>query len=250
MDKQSNKKDLTKNIIFCLLMCLVGIVASLSVKGVLNEKALKNQEDSTKVAEYQDKIDELSKKIAILESELADNKAAYSKQVTSLANVDSSFYNLLSQYHNNIDNAKAMAGLTEVTGEGIVVEIRDSAESEDVYSGKLMVHDSTLMELVNDLKTAGAEAVSINGERVVATTEFICVGPAVKVNGTKLFSPFVVKAVGKPKALTEAVKNGSVYANQAVSLSVKIETESKITIDGYNKPYRNSIQLMKDYTGE
>ena len=250
MDSQSKKKNILKNIIFCLLMCLVGLAVSLSVKEVYRQKNEKSNEEQIKLVEYRGKIDELNEKIAFLESAIEKNKEAYFAQVTSLANVDSSFYNLLSQYHNNIDSAKEIAGLTEMQGEGITVEIKDSAESEDVYSGKLVVHDSTIMELVNDLRTAGAKAISINGERIIATTEFICVGPAVKVNGTKLFSPFVVKAIGNSESLTEAVKNGSVYANQAVSLSVKIQTESKLTIEGYNKPYKNSIELMRDYKGE
>ena len=214
----SKKAHILKNVIFCFLMVLVGIAISLSVKTVYLNTVQKKIDDGKKLEEYKEKIDELSSRIEVLKKSNEENSRIYTAQVTSLANVDSTFYNLLTQYHGNIEAAKEFAGLTPVEGEGITVTVSDSGETEDVYSGNIIVHDSTLMQLVNDLKTAGAKAISVNGERIVATTEFICVGPAVKVNGTKLFSPFVVKAVGNPAELTAGVKNGSLYANQKVTV--------------------------------
>ena len=119
--------------------------------------------------------------------------------------------------------------------------------SSDVYNSTFVVHDTTLMQLVNDLKLAGAEAISVNDERIVAMTEFFCVGPAVKVNGTKLFAPFTIKAIGVPSKLEAAVRESSVFTNPNIRLNLEITQEKELYVEAYNKAYRNNIVLLQDY---
>ena len=96
-----------------------------------------------------------------------------------------------------IDALKKLAGLTKVSGEGVEVIISDA---EDVPSNKdpnnYIVHDYDLQILVNALWQAGAEAISLNGQRFVSTTAIRCAGSTVMVNSEPLGSPYVIEAIG------------------------------------------------------
>jgi len=82
-----------------------------------------------------------------------------------------------------------LLGLTEVKGKGIEVKLMDNDE-EDIEA-----YD--LLELVNELRLAGAEAISINGERIVAMSEIVDINYSfIVVNGNRISSPYVVKAIG------------------------------------------------------
>ena len=96
---------------------------------------------------------------------------------------------------------------TDVTGEGIIITLKDgTTNSSDILSSSLMatdviVHNSDLLQVVNDLKNAGAEAISINGERIVQTSSITCEGIIIKINNKKLGSPYVIKAIGSAATL-------------------------------------------------
>lgn len=109
-----------------------------------------------------------------------------------------------------LQKVNMIAGLTAVTGPGVVVTLRDSkkqpvkipgisdSEWQDSVSDYL-VHDANIRDVVNELKNAGAEAISINDQRVVNSTAIRCVGNNVHVNAVPTAgSPVIIKAVGDP----------------------------------------------------
>jgi uncharacterized protein YlxW (UPF0749 family) len=244
-DKKSN---IVKNIILAFLMIMVGITVSVQFRVVQAQKKETKLEESRKLADYEAQIQKLTQDLAVLREEYQSNRDAYAKELNFLAENDSTFYSTLKTYHDSINSLKADAGLTDVKGEGVTVTVSDSINaSSDVYNSTFVVHDTTLMQLVNDLKLAGAEAISVNDERIVAMTEFFCVGPAVKVNGTKLFAPFTIKAIGVPSKLEAAVRESSVFTNPNIRLNLEITQEKELYVEAYNKAYRNNIVLLQDY---
>lgn len=82
-----------------------------------------------------------------------------------------------------------LLGLTDVTGPGIIVTLsNNSTKNIDAYD---------LLELVNELRLAGAEAISINDERIVAMSDIVDINYSfIVVNGNRISSPYVVKAIG------------------------------------------------------
>lgn len=82
-----------------------------------------------------------------------------------------------------------LLGLTDVTGPGIIVTLSNNdTKNIDAYD---------LLELVNELRLAGAEAISINGERIVAMSDIVDINYSfIVVNGNRISSPYVVKAIG------------------------------------------------------
>jgi uncharacterized protein YlxW (UPF0749 family) len=97
-------------------------------------------------------------------------------------------------------------GLLDVKGPGIIITLSDNP-----YAGEYddpafhIVHDLDLRELVWMLKNEGAEAISVNGQRVIHKTEFSCDGPTIIINGEGLTPPYIIKAIGDPNTISYAL---------------------------------------------
>ncbi len=100
-----------------------------------------------------------------------------------------------------LDELNKMLGLTEVRGNGLILTVMDNESITGPGISKAIVHDEDLRELVNEFKNTGAEAISINGQRITNTTAITCSGAIITVNGVKLNSPFEIKAIGNVAAL-------------------------------------------------
>jgi len=127
-----------------------------------------------------------------------------------------------------LDKAKLLAGLTDVEGPGVIVVMRDGVDQ--------IIHDKDLLMVLNELKDAGAEALSLNGQRIVATSEVRCAGSIVSVNNVRCGTPFTIYAIGDAQTLFNALflNGGVVDSLEQWGLSVTVETCDKISIASYN----------------
>ncbi len=110
-----------------------------------------------------------------------------------------------STLNQELKDAQCFGGLTEVAGPGIQVTLNDNSQSTVNAANPAtlvnLVHDTDLEEVVNEMKVAGAEAVAINGQRLVGNSTIRCVGPVIQVNGVPTAPPFIIQAIGDPNAL-------------------------------------------------
>lgn len=104
-----------------------------------------------------------------------------------------------------VDELRAFAGLTTVTGEGVIVTMNDSSSNMGGDRNAYLVHAEDLLAVVNELNGAGATAVSINGQRMVHQSAITCAGSIVMVNGVRVAAPFEIKAVGDPDVMDSAL---------------------------------------------
>ena len=108
------------------------------------------------------------------------------------------------------------------------------------------MHDIYLNEIVNTLRAAGAQAIAVNGERIVSMSETLCLGPSIRVNGTKLFAPYHIEAIGNPQELLAAFKSSTIYAIMIKdNLIVDPGVKDNIIIKKYSKSYLSSVDLLK-----
>lgn len=136
-----------------------------------------------------------------------------------------------------IDNLRYRAGLTAVEGPGIVIMLNDSkqplrtGENQNVY----LVHDEDVLRIINELKAAGAEAISLNDQRIVAMTEIRCAGPTITVNGKMLAPPFQIKAIGDSHLLLSALQMRGGVADTLKYWGIELQMERKdlLQIPGY-----------------
>lgn len=149
-------------------------------------------------------VGELEKQRTKLEEELAEKK----KALEQFENAAGSSEDVIKAMRSQLEIARMEAGYTDVKGPGVVVEMADSPKrptpKDDPFY--FIVHDVDLATLVNELWASGAEAISINEQRVVATTSIRCVGPTVLVNSVRMAPPYKVTAIGPSKDMEGALR--------------------------------------------
>lgn len=143
----------------------------------------------------------------------------------------------------------ALLGITELTGEGVVITVKDSetANVDDENLNNELVHNTDIIELVNELKNAGAEAIAVNGQRIMSTTYINCVGSVITINGEKINSPFIISAIGNSASLSGIARPGSyITFMKEDGISVKIEKLSSITIPKYKNVINSKNMKIKE----
>lgn len=127
-----------------------------------------------------------------------------------------------------------LLGLTEVKGEGVLITLDDNREvdSEEVLNiNKYLVHAEDLLCIVNELFNAGADAISINDQRIVSTTSIYCDGNIVRINGKMIGVPITIKAIGQPERMYYALIRPEGYLEYRGYLRTMMEDGTKATIE-------------------
>lgn len=169
-------------------------------KSKYEEASTTLDDTNKKIAEYQEKIEKNEEASELIDEELEQSNLA--------------------------------VGKTDVTGEGVIVTLHDG-QFEDISAWDLIY-------LVNELRYAGAEAISINDIRITSTTEIVDLAEYtyVSVGGNRLEAPYVVKAIGNQTYLTSVLNmKDSGYVdiyNSATDKKVEVEQSKKIQIPKYN----------------
>ena len=131
-----------------------------------------------------------------------------------------------------------LIGLTDVSGEGVIVTLKDnpnvSSDSTILDPSMVIVHFSDILGIVNELKNAGAEAISINDQRIISTTSITCEGNVINLNEEKTSSPFVIKAIGSSIYMNSALtRAGGTIENLNRYIQISVKTSNNITIKKY-----------------
>ncbi|MDD4170550.1 MAG: DUF881 domain-containing protein, partial [Desulfotomaculaceae bacterium] len=156
---------------------------------------------------------------------------------------------LIDELKEELEEAKILAGVSELTGPGVEVTLSDSnitirpGENPDPY----VLHDEDVLLVLNEIKAAGAEAVSINGQRLLATTEVRCTGPTIVLNKNyRLAPPYVIKAIGNPDTLESSLKmkGGVAETLQFWGIQVAVKKLTQVNVPAY------SAGIKYEYAGE
>jgi uncharacterized protein YlxW (UPF0749 family) len=132
------------------------------------------------------------------------------------------------------------AGMTPVGGPGVTVTLRDSriAPPADGDFNNYVIHEQDLQAVINGLWAGGAEAVSVNGNRILSTTAIRCVGNVLLLHGVTHSPPYVIEAIGDESELRAAVERDPGVATfvDAVSryqLGYTIDSVEDLVLPGY-----------------
>ncbi|MFZ5596347.1 MAG: DUF881 domain-containing protein [Bacillota bacterium] len=145
----------------------------------------------------------------------------------------------LGQMRDELVQSRIEAGLLGVYGPGIEVTLNDSnAEIKPGENPNLYVlHDEDLLRVLNELRAAGAEALAINNQRILATSEIRCTGPTILINrNQRITPPFVISCIGNQDNLINSLKmrNGVIDYLQPWGIRVDIKKVSRVEIPPYN----------------
>lgn len=163
-------------------------------------ETMRETELRSELASWKSKYEEIETKLEETNQKIEE----YRSQITSEENAGE----LLKQ---ELKDSQKMLGYTDVKGEGIVVTL----EEMDGDREETKIQSFDLISLVNELKLAGAEAISINGERVVASTDIALPTSGIfLLNGRRIKSPYEIKAIGDMKYLESAIIIKGGYLDQ------------------------------------
>ncbi len=184
----------------------------------------------------------------LVENELRDSvlrwKQKYENAYEKLEEKEKTLNNLREQISTTDENHGGMnlklarynslLGNTELIGKGIIITVKDGDGTglNGSWASDYIVHDGDLYEIVNSLKNAGAEAISINDQRIVSKSSITCAGNVVLINGEKVGVPYVIKAIGLPSMLYGAVTMPNGYLDWMIQdgVSVDVDPVEKETI--------------------
>jgi uncharacterized protein YlxW (UPF0749 family) len=228
--EKKQKFQISMSIVILILVFLV----TWQIKGVRKKNAVDSQISNRVEVLQQDYKSELEKNEKLLQQiiELQNDLTKYREQVTESGGAAK----ILKE---ELNRAETIAGLTDVTGSGIIVTIKDGGGQDVgnlVYdNGYGIVHDTYLLTILNELRAAGAEALSLNDERILATSEIRCAGPTVSINNTKQAAPFEIKVIGNPDTLENALRmpGGAIDEAGFYGIDVTIKKSNKLLIKKY-----------------
>lgn len=135
------------------------------------------------------------------------------------------------------DDIMMFAGMTALEGPGIILTIDDSGKiaKKDNDPNLYIVHDEDVLKVVNELRAAGAEAISINGQRLTANSEIRCAGPTISVNNVRSAPPFEIRAIGDKDNLTNAInmRGGVADSLKVWGIKLDIKPSDNVWIPAY-----------------
>ena len=175
-----------------------------------------------------------------LREELAGWKTKYEETETKLTEIEEKINTYKTEMQDaskaellikeEYDDTQDYLGYTDLEGQGIIITLKNTPEKSVV--------SENILTLVNELRLAGAEAISVNDERIVNTSEVIDVDTRfVIINGQRLVEPFVIKAIGDQKYLESSItiKGGYIDTMKANDIDVTYDTSDKVLIQKFDK---------------
>ena len=206
---------------------LLGVIVGLQAKSVKLHNSVYSinrvSELSSQLTNMQSENESLRQKLDESEKKLDEYESVMSEGNTSLKTI-----------LENSENLKKEAGRTALTGRGISVTLNDSQKAKDssgVDKSAFLVHAEDILSITNELFSAGAEAVSINGQRLVATSSVRCAGSVVNINGVKIAAPFVISAIGDPDILEAALIFPGGVADSLSPWGIELDIKKSDKID-------------------
>ncbi len=184
-------------------------------------ESMREDELRQEILNWKTKYNEVDEKIQSNKQKIEEytNTIQNNEQSSELLDEELKEYNML-------------VGKTNVVGEGVVLNLTDTPEQS--FSA------SNLIYLVNELKYAGAEAISINDQRIINSTDIVSINnnQYILVNGERIVSPYEVKAIGSKEQLDNILnfKNeGFVPYYKTNGYTLDISFQSNVRIPAYNK---------------
>lgn len=219
-----------------LICFILGLILSIQFRTQRNVQGTisfaRTEEISSMLSQSEKKKKDLESEISTLRSKISEYEKATSEDKAMLRSMQE-----------ELERMRIAIGLTRVSGPGIILILDDSkismkpGEDPNIY----LIHDEDLLKVVNELFASGAEAIAVNGERLITSSEIRCVGPVMIVNGTRVAAPYEILAIGDVSLLENGIlmRGGIVEILKAVGIRVGMSSHKRIEIP----PYSGSINL-------
>lgn len=185
---------------------------------------LYEQEDSYReeLIEQQERNKELTEEASALQEKIRK----YEKE---FASSEKNYKQLVEQ----AEDLRLLLGDLDSEGKGIRVTLQDGDyDPKSVNPNDYIVHESHVFKLLNELKISGAQAIAINGQRIIANSYIRCNGPVITIDGKQHPAPFVIEAVGDSATLSASLNLSGGVVDQLLkdNIIVSLEENQKLTM--------------------
>lgn len=186
-----------------------------------------------KIASWRTKYEETSEKLTETNQKLAEYKSKRESNQEASELLDKELL-----------QAQIIAGETDVIGNGVVVTLTNNSNTEEIDAQNLIL-------LVNELKLAGAEAISINDQRIVNMSDIVKIETSdgasfILVNKKRVVAPYVIKAIGDQKYLESALTTKTVGFIDQFSENATLEKQNNIRIQKYTEEIKIKYATVKE----
>jgi uncharacterized protein YlxW (UPF0749 family) len=211
-----------KPLILSLVLLVSGFLVAYSYQQTANKPQMVQLSDSQWEKEYYYKkqLLEIEKKNKQLRDELKSKRAkiqAYDRQLADSKEVVADFVK-------KKNKLQMLAGELPVKGTGIEVKLSDAEYIPDEDQvNQYIVHEGHIHSVVNELLSAGAKAIAINGQRIFSDSYISCTGPVITVDGIQHPAPFIITAIGDSDVLYSSLELTRGVIDQLISDHVKVE---------------------------
>ncbi len=208
-----------RNLSITLICIILGIMLAWQYRSILN---------NSKKESYQNLRLESVKDELIVQKEnnedLRKRNEELQKQIKEFENSQGNLSQVEKNLEAELERVRLVAGLSDVQGAGLIITMK--------YVGDESVRENSVLRLINELKAAEAQAISIENERIVAMSEIKKAGDYIVVNGKQMLSPFTIKAIADPEKLENSLTmlNGIIEEMEYYEMNVTIEKSNNITI--------------------
>lgn len=213
-----NSQTIKTQLAIAAVCMLIGILIATQLRAQQTASSALKAATETDLTEI---VSNLNGEVSMLRAEAADLRL----QLFKTERQSSSSRETLEDSFKNLNNLRIIAGVTKVRGSGIKVLVTDEQNSLNSYD---------LIDIVNELRIGGAEAISINGIRVVASTGIEQGQDAIFIDQKNIAQPYEVLAIGEPELLNDALVIAGGIRDKLTSLegvSFYLTKEADITIN-------------------
>ncbi len=228
MKKNIKKGKITMVITIGIACFALALIMSMQFK-IVNEtditsiENMREAELRTELANWKSKYEEVNQKYEETISKIEEYKQTSESNENTAKLVDEE----LSQIYLSL-------GKKDVQGQGIEVTLRETNNEE---IGRINGDD--LLVIINALKMAGAEAISINDERIINMSDIVDINQTfIKVNGKRIIAPYIIKVIGNSSYLETALTGNGGHVDEMKKIGQDVSIEK-----------RNNIKILK-YSGE
>lgn len=245
---QKNRKaeKFSRQLIIGLLTFLFTMVIVLQFKTTMHSKANTSSNSKDNVEQLKSNLEIATNENIKLKEEVARLTNEYKIKINALG--DEGVESDIKTLSKELERVNMIACLSDVQGEGIIIKMSDieNPDLDIVSPTSTIIHNKDIFETVNELRKAGAQAIAINGERILPMSELLCTGTTITVNGSKLIYPFVITAIGDSERLYTELNNSYIISYLiSHGFDMNISKEKDLTINKYSGNVNKLIDRLE-----
>lgn len=228
---------------------IIGILVALNISFSREEKSIfLNSKDYQEAYVYRSQlINDISN--------LNEIKANYNRKFSNYNVNEKDKKKIIEEVKMQIDENKINVGLVDMEGPGLEITMEDASrdfeDNDEFYEDRKLklIHNTDMIQVVNDLLNGGAEAISINGHRVISSSSIFCNGLFLRINGVQIGTPFYIKAIGNKDAMKNYILSEESYVKSLMlrGIQIEIEEEDNLIVPAfYGKTENKFIKIIKE----